>query len=54
MKIKCCGYSPKDKEYLEAIIQELVYFDAWNNSLDRCEQMERQGRKWLEAWKEAR
>lgn len=54
MKIKCCGYSPKDKYYLQALIQELVYFDPNSHSLDDCEKWELQGKKWIEEYIKAR
>ena len=52
LKIKCCGYSPSDYEYLEALVQELVY-QPTNKSLEELEFMELQGQKWVKEWAKA-
>ncbi len=52
LKIKCCGYKPEDKYYLEAVVQELVY-QPTTVSLDELEIMELQGIKWIEEWAKA-
>ena len=49
MKTKCCGYSPKDKEYLEAVVQELIYMPT-TTTFNELERMELQGQYWIKAW----